>query len=120
MLAQQLKVLRADLPANSKLDIVAVAADPYHEQLSDLRHFIAIRGLTHVSNFYFVTGPLSAVRKVWADYGIGVSMTKSDVMSIHSDYMFIIDSKHRTRSRPVRFSTLHCETTAIYMAHPTK
>jgi len=79
LLAQQLKVLRADLPTSTKLDIVAVAADPYHEQLSDLRHFIAIRGLTHVKNFYFVTGKLATVKKVWASYGIGVSMTKSDV-----------------------------------------
>ena len=94
LLAQQLKVLRADLPTSTKLDIVAVAADPYHEQLSDLRHFIAIRGLTHVKNFYFVTGKLATVKKVWASYGIGVSMTKSDVMSIHSDYMFIINAKY--------------------------
>lgn len=94
LLAQQLKVLRADLPTNTKLDIVAVAADPYHEQLSDVRHFIAIRGLTKVTHFYFVTGALPNVRKVWADYGIGVSMTKSDAMSIHSDYMFIINAKH--------------------------
>jgi cytochrome oxidase Cu insertion factor (SCO1/SenC/PrrC family) len=94
LLAQQLKILRADLPPNTKLDLVAVAADPYHEQLSDLRHFIAIRGLTHVKNFYFVTGKLPSVQKVWASYGIGVTMTKSDVMSIHSDYMFIINSKH--------------------------
>jgi cytochrome oxidase Cu insertion factor (SCO1/SenC/PrrC family) len=94
LLAQQLKTLRAKLPTNTKLDIVAVAADPYHEQLSDLRHFIAIRGLTHVKNFYFVTGKLSTVQKVWASYGIGVTMTKSDVMSIHSDYMFIVNSKY--------------------------
>jgi cytochrome oxidase Cu insertion factor (SCO1/SenC/PrrC family) len=94
LLAQQLRVLRADLPANTKLDIVAVAADPYHEQLSDLRHFIAIRGLSHVTHFYFVTGQLKSVRKVWAAYGIGVSMTKSDAMSIHSDYMFIINAQH--------------------------
>jgi len=97
LLAQQLKALRADLPANTKLDIVAVAADPFHEQLSDLRHFIAIRGLTHVTNFYYVTGKLPAVRKVWASYGIGVSMTRSDVMSIHSDYMFIINAKHQVK-----------------------
>jgi cytochrome oxidase Cu insertion factor (SCO1/SenC/PrrC family) len=94
LLAQQLKELRAGLPANTKLDIVAVAADPYHEQLSDLRHFDAIRGLTHVKDYYFVTGQLSSVRKVWANYGIGVSMTKSDAMSIHSDYMFIINANH--------------------------
>ena len=94
LLAQQLKLVREGLPANTKLDIVAVAADPYHEQLSDLRHFIAIRALGHVSHFYFVTGQLSSVRKVWAAYGIGVTMTKSDKMSIHSDYMFIINAKH--------------------------
>ena len=97
LLAQQLKVLRNDLPTNTKLDLVAVAADPYHEQLSDLRHFIAVRGLSHVKNFYFVTGKFSSVRKVWASYGISVTMTKSDVMSVHSDYMFIIDSKHLVR-----------------------
>ena len=97
LLAQQLRILRADLSVHTKLDIVAVAADPYHEQLSDLRHFMAIRGLNRVSNFYFVTGRLSAVQKVWASYGIGVSMTKSDVMSIHSDYMFIISAKHQLR-----------------------
>jgi cytochrome oxidase Cu insertion factor (SCO1/SenC/PrrC family) len=97
LLAQQLKSLRAELPSSTKLDLVAVAADPYHEKLSDLRHFIAIRGLTHVQHFYFVTGKLTAVRKVWASYGIGVSMTKSDVMSIHSDYMFVINAKHQVK-----------------------
>jgi cytochrome oxidase Cu insertion factor (SCO1/SenC/PrrC family) len=97
LLAQQLKSLRSELPANAKLDIVAVAADPYHEQISDVRHFIAIRRLSHVANFYFVTGKLSAVRKVWASYGIGVSMNKSDVMSVHSDFMFIINAQHRLR-----------------------
>ena len=94
LLAAQLKSVRAELPKNTKLDLVAVAADPYHEQLSDLRHFIDQHGLTHVEHFYFVTGKLSSVRKVWASYGIGVSMTKTDKMSIHSDYMFIVNAKH--------------------------
>lgn len=93
LLAAQFKTLREDLPTKTKLDIVAVAADPYHEQLSDLRHFIAKYSLTHVEHFYFVTGKRSIVQKVWASYGIGVSMTKSDSMSIHSDYMFIVNSK---------------------------
>ncbi len=97
LLAQQLKVLRADLPVGAKLDIVAVAADPFHEQLSDLRHFMAVHRLSHVSNFYFITGKLASVRKVWASYGIGVTMTKSDAMSVHSDYMFIIDPAQELR-----------------------
>jgi cytochrome oxidase Cu insertion factor (SCO1/SenC/PrrC family) len=97
LLAQQLRLLRGQLPNNTKLDIVAVAADPFHEHLTDLRHFIAIRDLSHVENFYYVTGTLSAMQKVWASYDIGVTMTKSDVMSIHSDFMYIIDSKHHLR-----------------------
>jgi len=94
LLAQQMKTVRSELPASAKLDLVAVAADPYHEKLSDLRHFIDLRHLTHVSHFYFVTGQLASVRKVWAAYGIGVTMTKTDKMSVHSDFMFIINSKH--------------------------
>ena len=94
LLAAQLKTLRAELPANTKLDLVAVAADPYHEQQSDLHHFIEKHSLAHVEHFYFVTGKLSAVRKVWASYGIGVSMTKTDKMSIHSDFMFIVTANH--------------------------
>lgn len=94
LLAQQLRIVRSQLPANTKLDLVAVAADPYHEQLSDLRHFIAIHDLTHVTNFYFVTGKFSSVQKVWASYHITVAMTKSDVMSVHADFMYIINA-HR-------------------------
>jgi cytochrome oxidase Cu insertion factor (SCO1/SenC/PrrC family) len=97
LLAQQLEHVRAQLSANAQLDIVAVAADPYHEKLSDLRNFIATRGLTNVKNFYYVTGKLSDVRKVWNKYGIGVSMTRTDKMSIHSDFMFIINAKGSLR-----------------------
>jgi cytochrome oxidase Cu insertion factor (SCO1/SenC/PrrC family) len=97
LLAQQLEHVRAELASNAKLDIVAVAADPYHEKLSDLRNFIATRGLAHVKNFYYVTGKLADVRKVWHAYGIGVSMTRADKMSIHSDFMFIINAKGSLR-----------------------
>jgi cytochrome oxidase Cu insertion factor (SCO1/SenC/PrrC family) len=93
LLAQQIRELRAELPANAKIDCVAVAVDPYHERLSDLRHFIAIHDMSGVKNFYYVTGKLAIMHKVWKEYGIGVTMNKSDAMSIHSDYMFLINSK---------------------------
>jgi cytochrome oxidase Cu insertion factor (SCO1/SenC/PrrC family) len=97
LLAKQLEHVRAELSANANLDIVAVAADPYHEKLSDLRHFIAVRGLAHVKNFYFVTGKLSSVRKVWTSYHIVVSMARTDKMSIHSDTMLLISAKGELR-----------------------
>lgn len=97
LLAAQLRQVRADLSANAKLDIVAVAADPYHETVADVNHFIDIHSLKNVTGFYFVTGKLSAVRKVWKTYGIGVSMTPTDKMSIHSDYVFIVTPHDRLK-----------------------
>jgi cytochrome oxidase Cu insertion factor (SCO1/SenC/PrrC family) len=97
LLAKQLEHVRAELSANANLDIVAVAANPYHENLTDLRTFIAERGLAHLKNFHFVTGKLSKVQEVWKSYGIGVSMTSKDKMSIHSDFMFLISPKGELR-----------------------
>jgi len=75
--------VRSQLSPNAKIDIVAVAADPYHEDAGRRfalhRHF-AICG---VKNFYFVTGTRTQTSKVWATYGIGVTMTRTDAMSIH-------------------------------------
>lgn len=93
LLAQQLAHVRSQLSVNAKIDIVAVATDPYHETLRNVRHFIAIHHLGHVKNFYFVTGPLAQTSRVWSAYGIGVSMKPTDKMSIHSDSMFIVSSK---------------------------
>jgi cytochrome oxidase Cu insertion factor (SCO1/SenC/PrrC family) len=50
-----------------------------------------------VPNFYFVTGPTAKTRKVWNRYGISVTNEPGDIMSIHSDYMFIIKPSGRLR-----------------------
>jgi cytochrome oxidase Cu insertion factor (SCO1/SenC/PrrC family) len=97
LLAQQLRQVRQDLSPDAKLDIVAVAADPYHETIANVNHFIDIHSLKKVKDFYFVTGKLADVRAVWNHYGIGVSMTPTDKMSIHSDYMFIITPEDRLK-----------------------
>jgi len=85
--------VRAELSANANLDIVAVAADPTTSKFRTSATSLPFRGLAHVKNFYFVTGKLSNVQKVWKSYGIGVSMTSTDKMSIHSDFMFLINPK---------------------------
>jgi cytochrome oxidase Cu insertion factor (SCO1/SenC/PrrC family) len=95
LLANQLASTRSQLAWNAKLDIVAVAADPYHESLADVRLFMARHGLNGVRNFYFVTGPLAKVRAVWRNFGVSVSMKRTAKMSIHSDLMFIISREGR-------------------------
>jgi cytochrome oxidase Cu insertion factor (SCO1/SenC/PrrC family) len=97
LLSAQLKQVRAQLSPNAKIDIVAVAADPYHETLANVNHFITLHSLGDVKDFYFVTGKLATVRKVWHSFGIGVTMTPTAKMSIHSDYMFIINPSGRLK-----------------------
>ncbi len=97
LLANQLAQVRSQLAGNAKIDIVAVAANPYHETLANVRHFIAIHHIEHTKNFYFVTGPRAKTSKVWAEYGIGVTATPTDAMSIHDDYMFIVSSSGRLK-----------------------
>ena len=97
LLANQLKQVRSQLPADTKLDIVAVAANPFHEKVTDLQGFIKKHDLGDVRNFYFVTGSLAQTSKVWSEYGVSVEMQPTDKMSIHSDFIFIIDTKARLR-----------------------
>lgn len=98
LLADQLRVVRSSLAPDAKIDVVAVAADPYHETRSDVRRFIARHGLGSVRDFYFVTSPdRSAMKRIWAQYGISVTMRSTDRMSVHSDTVFIIDPSGQIR-----------------------
>jgi cytochrome oxidase Cu insertion factor (SCO1/SenC/PrrC family) len=97
LLASQLRQVRAQLPVNAKLNTVAVTADVYYRSLPYLHHFIKIHDLSNVKGFYFVTGELKALRKIWNSYGITVIQTHSDKMSVHSDYMFIINPKGKLK-----------------------
>ena len=97
LLAAQLQQVRADWPASTPLDIVVVAANPLHQTLANVRHFIYIHHLKGMKNFYFVTGKAASTRKVWNEYGINVTNEPGDLMSIHSDYMFIIKPNGRLR-----------------------
>jgi cytochrome oxidase Cu insertion factor (SCO1/SenC/PrrC family) len=95
LLANQLRSVRAALGPRAPIDIVAVAADPFHETLANVNAFIQQRGLRDVKNFYFVTSDhVKTAEMVWAAYGISVVMKPSDEMSVHSDFMFIIDPNH--------------------------
>jgi len=97
LIAAQLANVRRELGPAAKIDIVVVSADPYHETQSDDRKFIAQHDLGSLANFYFVTGKLAANKAVWASYGITVVMKPTDKMSIHSDFMFIINSRGRLK-----------------------
>jgi cytochrome oxidase Cu insertion factor (SCO1/SenC/PrrC family) len=91
LLANQLQQVASSLPVKSKLDIVAVVTNRYTTDVASMKHFIKTRNLASIKNFYFVTGSVPALESVWNSYGISVSQKKTDKMSAHMNYVFIID-----------------------------
>jgi cytochrome oxidase Cu insertion factor (SCO1/SenC/PrrC family) len=57
-----------------KAVFVAVTTDPARDTQGVIRAYSEAAGLTR--EWHFVTGPLSAVKDVWFNYGIGVSVAK--------------------------------------------
>jgi len=97
LLAGQLKQVGAQFGPRAKLDLVAVAANPLHETLANVRSFVAKHSLASLRNFYFITGALKHEAAIWDAYGIQVESTSSSVMSVHSDLMFVISPAGRIR-----------------------
>ncbi len=97
LIANQLQQVRATLGPSAPVDVVAVAANPEHQSLADVRHFIALHHLGSMRDFYFVTGPVAKTRRVWNAYGIGVSNQPGFAMSIHADYLYLIDPRGYVR-----------------------
>jgi len=99
LIAQHLKALAQALTPSERARVrfVAVAANPDHESVLDLRHFIRENGLGSFANFEYVTGRLAAVQAVWRAYGVTVTIHPGDTMSIHSDVVDIIDPQGNVR-----------------------
>ncbi|MBW4030232.1 MAG: hypothetical protein HIU57_06085 [Acidobacteria bacterium] len=97
LLAGQLKAVGAQFGPHAKLDLVAVAANPRHETMANVRAFVARHDLGGVKNFYFVTSSLKRLSAIWNAYGIQVSSSPRAVMSVHSDLMFVITPSGHTR-----------------------
>lgn len=95
LLAGQMKQVGAAVGPHAKLDLVAVAANPRHETMANVRSFIAKHSLGSVDNFYFVTGTLAHLVKVWGNFGIRVESSPTTIMSVHSDVMFLISPRGR-------------------------
>jgi len=97
LLAAQLKAVRAAFGPNVKLDTVGVAANPLHETEQNVQSFVAQHQLNSVPGFHFVDGPLATLRSVWRSWGISVENVPTSKMSVHSDFLFVIDPRGHLR-----------------------
>ena len=79
------------------VDFVAVVANPIYRSRSFTEQFDEQEGLTGISNWYYLTGSLRALERVWDSYGVLVDTVANGAMVAHSDLAFVIDTRGRER-----------------------
>jgi cytochrome oxidase Cu insertion factor (SCO1/SenC/PrrC family) len=82
----------------SKVDFVAVVANPIYRSISFTNAFDRQEGLTHVGNWLYLTGSVNQLRRVWNSYGVLVQTSEAGAMVAHSDLAFVIDAQGHERA----------------------
>ena len=83
--------------ANSKVELVAIVANPTYRAVTFTQAFDRQEGLNTVPNWLYLTGSLSQLRQVWQQYGITVENLPAGSMSAHTDLAVIIDRSGHVR-----------------------
>jgi cytochrome oxidase Cu insertion factor (SCO1/SenC/PrrC family) len=78
--------------------LVAVAANPVYYTTAYTRAFNRQEGLTHLSNWKFLSGPLPELKRVWHDYYFTAQIVPAGGMVLHGDIAYVIDAAGRTRT----------------------
>ena len=76
---------------NSKIELVAVVANPTYRSTIFTRAFDQQEGLATVPNWRYLTGSLSQLSAVWQHYGVTVQNLPAGSMSAHNDLAVVID-----------------------------
>lgn len=76
----------------SKVALVAVVADPVFHSTSNTAAFVASHGLGKYKNWYFLTGSVSKLQKIWNSYEVTV-VTPREGMILHSQLVYFINSR---------------------------
>ena len=98
LIAQEFRQAAQGLAGQAtRVDFVAIVANPIYRSVSFTNAFDRQENLTHLSNWYFLTGSAPALQRVWNSYGILVQTVANGAMIAHSDLAFVIDAQGRER-----------------------
>ncbi len=75
----------------SRVALVAVVADPVFHSTSNTNAFVMSHGLSKYKNWYFLTGTLPRLQKIWNSYEVTV-VTPREGMVLHSQLVYFINS----------------------------
>ncbi|HEX9065589.1 MAG TPA: SCO family protein [Streptosporangiaceae bacterium] len=76
---------------------VAVNVNPYHNKVSDVASFSRAQRLDSIGAWYFVTGPVAALRSIWNAYQVQVEAPSRNADVLHTSLVYVIDKNGRER-----------------------
>jgi cytochrome oxidase Cu insertion factor (SCO1/SenC/PrrC family) len=79
--------------AATRVDFVAIDANPRFISPDDLVAFDDQENLEHLPNWLYLTGSLPQLEKIWGAYGIVVGYASGGAMIAHSDTAYVINRK---------------------------
>jgi cytochrome oxidase Cu insertion factor (SCO1/SenC/PrrC family) len=98
LIAQELRQADQQVSAQSdQVDFVAIVVNPIYRSLSFTNEFDRQEDLTQLRNWYYLTGSVAALRRVWDSYGVEVQTIANGAMVAHSDLAYVIDTRGRER-----------------------
>jgi cytochrome oxidase Cu insertion factor (SCO1/SenC/PrrC family) len=125
LIAQEFRGANELLGADSRRVVfVAVVANPIYRTTALTNAFDRQEGLEHMSNWLFLTGPVSALEHVWGKYGIEADVLPAGAMVAHSDLAYLIDARGHTRevlsANPGDGSSSATSSFSVYLADALK
>jgi cytochrome oxidase Cu insertion factor (SCO1/SenC/PrrC family) len=98
VIAQELKQAGRMLGAQAtRVELVAVVANPTYRSVAFTRAFDRQEGLDSVPNWLYLTGSLSQLSPVWQHYGVQVENLPAGAMAAHNDLAVVIDAAGNIR-----------------------
>jgi cytochrome oxidase Cu insertion factor (SCO1/SenC/PrrC family) len=82
---------------DSRVELVAIVANPVDYQLGYTQAFDRQEGLDGVPNWLFLTGSPAQLAQVWRGYGIAAEIAPAGSMIAHSENAFVIDQHGHLR-----------------------
>lgn len=99
VLAAEIRGADADLGADSaKVAFLTVNTDPSALAVSGLSSALAQPGMSALSNWRMLTGPLVTMNATWKAYGVAISVAHTGAEA-HNDVVYFIDPQGRERYR---------------------
>jgi hypothetical protein len=117
-IAREMAATDALLGADAKnVALVTISANPSYRSVAVSRAFTEENGLSRQPNWYFLTGDLPQLERLWAFYDVQTSNPPAGAMTSHNDITYLLDAKGTVRivfaSTPGDTGILHASYSAF-------